>query len=142
MSEQTERSRELLVGELREVVGDEAVKGADLDVERALGRRSGGIGAAMPTSRLLLLIVGAVLLLVGVVASLALDNWLLLVAAMALHGVFAAVVIASAFILTNSKEKPAPTVEAALHDEGVADPEAALDDLVEQVGDQRERDDG
>src|SRR5215210_6520162 len=118
MSERPDRTRELLVGELREAVGDDAVERSDLDLDRALERRTGGIGAAMTSSRLLLLIAGAVLLLVGVVASLALDNWLLLVAAMALHGVFAAVVIASAFTLTNAKEKPAPTVEAALYDEG------------------------
>jgi hypothetical protein len=142
MTEQPDRKRDLLVGELREAVGDDAVERTDLDLDRALERRTGGIGAAMTSSRMLLLIAGAMLLLVGLIASLALDNWLLLVAAMVLHGAFAAVVIASAFMLTNAKEKPAPTVEAALQDEGVADPEAALDDLVKQVGDQRERDGG
>jgi len=142
MTEQADHRRELLVGELREAVGDDAVERSDLDLDRALERRTGGIGAAMTSSRLLLLIAGAVLLLVGVVASLALDNWLLLVAAMVLHGAFAAVVIASAFMLSSEKEKPAPTVVAALQDDGVADPEAALDDLVKQVDDQRERDGG
>jgi hypothetical protein len=48
--------------------------------------------------------------------------------------VLATVVIASALALaTDEREKPAPTTEAALEEEGVSDPSAALDDLVEQV---------
>src|SRR4051794_16426532 len=110
-----ERKRELLIEELRQTVGEEAVEHADLDVDRALERRPSRGGAALRSSRLLLIVTGAVLLVVGVIASLAFENWIFFGAAIAAHAVLATVVIASALALaTDEGEKPAPTAEAAL----------------------------
>ena len=53
--------------------------------------------------------------------------------ALAAHALVATAVIGSALALATDGEKPAPTTEAALEDEGVRDPSGALDDLVEQV---------
>jgi Flp pilus assembly protein TadB len=130
-----ERKRELLVDELKQTVGEEAVEHADLDVDRALEQRPSRAGAtvAVRSSRLLLIVAGAVLLVVGVIASLALENWIFFGAAIAAHALLATVVIASALALATDAEKPAPTAEAALEEEGVSDPGAALGALVEQV---------
>lgn len=138
MAAQPDRKRELLVDELKDAVGEEAVERADLDIDRALERQPSKLGAAYTSSRLLLIVIGAVLAVVGVIASLALDNWLFLAVAIAVHALFTVLVVGSALALTTEVEKPAPTVEAALEEEGVSDPSGALTDLVEQV---EERDD-
>jgi hypothetical protein len=136
MAQENARARERLVDELRDAVGDEAVERTDLDVDRAIDRRPRTIRTAFESSRLLLLVIGGTLLVTGVVASLALENWLLLPVALAIHFLVAVIVIGTAFVLTEEGEKPSPTAEAMLAEEGVADPERALSDLVEQVEEQ------
>jgi hypothetical protein len=133
MAANPDRRRELLVEELKEAVGEEAVERADLDVDRALERQPSKLGAAFGSARLLLIVAGAALVVVGVIASLALENWLFFAVAIAVHAVLTVVVVGSALALTTEVEKPAPTVEAALQDQGVSDPSGALNDLVEQV---------
>jgi hypothetical protein len=132
------RARELLLRELKEAVGDEAVEQADLDLDRALDSKPRSLRGAFVSSRLLLVVVGAALLVAGVVASLATENWVWFGVALAVHALFAGVVIATALTLTTQVEKPGPTAVTALEAEGVADPEGALNDLVEQVADQEE----
>jgi hypothetical protein len=132
----TGRAREILLDELRDAVGDEAVERSDLDVNRALDRRPRSLRAAFVSSRLMLIVLGGALLTVGVVASLATENWLWFGVALAAHVLISTVVIAAAFSLMSQVEKPAPTTVTALEAEGVADPEHALNDLVEQVSEQ------
>jgi Flp pilus assembly protein TadB len=134
-----ERKRELLVDELKATVGEDAVEHADIDVDRALERRPSRLAQAFRSARLLLLVVGGALLVVGVIASLALESWVFFGMAIAAHALFSTVVIGSALALTQQEEKPSPTAEAALEEEGVSDPGAALDDLVEQVEGRRSR---
>lgn len=133
MATEPDRKRELLLDELKDAVGEEAVERADLDVDSALERQPSKLGAAFASSRLLLLVGGATLAVVGVIASLALENWLFFAVAIAVHAVLTVIVVGSALALTTEVEKPAPTVEAALEEEGVSDPSGALNDLVEQV---------
>lgn len=128
-----DRKRELLIDELKSTVGEEAVERADLDVDRALERGPSRLAQAFRSARLLLLVIGSALLVVGVIASLALESWVFFGMAIAAHALFSTVVIGSALALTHEEEKPSPTAEAALEDEGVSDPGAALDDLVDQV---------
>jgi hypothetical protein len=129
----TGRAREILVDELRDAVGDEAVEHSDLDVDRALDRRPRSMRAAFMSSRLLLIVIGGALLTVGVVASLATESWIWFGVALAAHALISMVVITAAFSLVSQVEKPAPTTVTALEAEGVTDPEGALNDLVEQV---------
>ena len=131
-----DRSKELLVDELGAVVGEEAVERADLDVDRALARQPSRLAGAWQSVRLLLLVVAGALLVTGVIASLALDNWVFLGLAILAHALFSFAVIGSALALSSAVEKPSPTAEAALEDEGVSDPSRALNDLVEQVADE------
>ncbi len=133
MAPQPDRKRELLLEELKETVGEDAVERADLDVDGALAPRSSRAGAALSSSRLLLVVAGAVLAVVGVIASLALDNWLFFAVAIAAHALFATVVVGTALAFTTDSEKPAATTEAQLEEEGVSDPAGALGDLVQQV---------
>jgi hypothetical protein len=130
-----DRARELLIGELEEVVGEDAVSRADIDVDRAIARRSRSLRAAFVSSRLLILVVGGALLVAGVIASLATESWIWFGVAIFAHALLSIVVIGSAFAQTTQVEKPSPTTVTALEAEGVADPEGALNDLVEQVAD-------
>jgi hypothetical protein len=133
-----DRARELLIGELEEVVGEDAVSRADIDVDRAIAPRSRSLRAAFVSSRLLILVVGGTLLVAGVVVSLATESWIAFGVAIFVHALFSIAVIGSAFAHTTQVEKPAPTTVTALEAEGVADPEGALNDLVEQVADAAE----
>jgi hypothetical protein len=131
---QPDRKRELLIDELKDTVGEDAVERADLDIDRALAPRSSRAGAALASSRLLLVIAGSVLAVVGVIASLALDNWLFFALAIVAHALFATVVVGTGLaVVAEDSEKPAPTTEAQLEAEGVSDPAGVLGDLVEQV---------
>src|SRR5829696_2176650 len=126
-------ARSLLLRELKEAVGEDAVRDADVDVDRALASRPRSLRAAFVSSRLLLLLIGAALLTAGVIASLATESWVWFGVAIFVHALLSMVVVASAFALTTQVEKPAPSTVTALEEQGVADPEGALNDLVEQV---------
>jgi len=60
-------------------------------------------------SRLLVATTLAVALVVGAVAALALDSWLVLVLALVLHGVATVVVLGVTASLLSREDKPAPT---------------------------------
>lgn len=129
----TERAKEALVDELRDAVGDERVDRADVDVERAVrdsDRRTTPEGGR---SRLLFVLFAAAGVMVAAIAALALESWIVLVALLALHAVLSTIVITTALRTTTEVEKPAPTTVALLEDEGVDDPEGALNRLVDQV---------
>jgi hypothetical protein len=131
-----DHAKRLLMDELRDAVGEEAVERADVDVDRAIEGRPRSVRAAFESSRLLLIVVGAVLLVTGVIASLAFESWIFFGLAIAAHAVLTGVVVFTAFALVGEAEKPAPTTEAQLEEAGVSDPEGALNDLVEQVDEQ------
>jgi Flp pilus assembly protein TadB len=132
-----EHARDLLVNELRDAVGEDAVERADLDVDRAIERRPRSIRGAFESSRLLLIVIGAALLVAGVIASLATENWVFFGVAIAAHALCTLVVVGTAFAAVGEAEKPAPTTEAQLEAEGVRDPSGALNDLVQQVDESR-----
>ena len=129
----TPKARALLLEELEQAVGQKAVREADLDVDRALDPRPKTLRGAFVSSRLLIVVIGAALLTAGVIASMATGQWVWFGIALAVHALLSCVVILTAFALTTQVEKPAPTTVTALEAEGVADPEGALNDLVEQV---------
>jgi hypothetical protein len=129
----SQRAKEALVEELREAVGDEEVARADLDVDRAiLGQRGRAPGEAK-RSRLLFAVAAGAGVAVAAAIGLALQSWWLLVPLLALHAVVTAIVVRTVFTASTEVEKPAPTIQAMLEDEGVPDPEGALNDLVAQV---------
>jgi hypothetical protein len=129
----TERAKEILTEEVREAAGDEAASRASerLDSGEAVGRPESPLRAAHASNRLFLISGLALALTVGAVAGLALGTWWILPIAVLVHGVLSAVVIGMALSMTTDVEKPAPQAEAALEEEGVADPEAAMNELID-----------
>jgi membrane protein implicated in regulation of membrane protease activity len=78
----------------------------------------------MASPRLLIISTGALLLTVGVVASLATGSWWLLVAAMVVHGLGSAVVIGYAWKAAGQTgDKPDPTTQARLEEQAKDPPQ-------------------
>jgi hypothetical protein len=77
--------------------------------------------------------------LVAAIVGLTLKSWTVFGVLLALHAVATTIVVTIAFRTTTSLEKPAPTTVAMLEDEGVDDPEGALNRLVEQASSRAER---
>jgi hypothetical protein len=132
------RARELLLEELKEAVGEDAVRESEVDVEAALASRPRSVRGAFVSSRLLLLVTGAALLATGVIVSLATASWVWFGVALAVHALLSGVVVVSALATATQVEKPAPTTVTTLEAEGVSDPEGVLNDLVEQVAGQEQ----
>jgi hypothetical protein len=130
------RAREALVDELRDAVGDEAVDRADLDLERAVGERPGRPKPEANRVRLMIAVTGAAGVAVAVAIALALQSWWLLIPLLALHAVVTTIVVRTVLRATKDVEKPAATTQAMLEEEGVRDPEGALNDLVAQTAEQ------
>lgn len=126
--------------ELREAVGDEAVERSDVDVDRALRGHSSAAPSEASRSRLMFVVIGVAGVIVAGAAALALESWVVLVVLLALHAIGTTIVVRTAFKATTNVEKPAPTTQAMLEDEGVTDPEGALDDLVAQTADRDDAD--
>ena len=72
----------------------------------------------MGTPKLMILIFGALALMVGVIASLALESWWILVAVMVIHGLLSAVVVGYTLRKTEAGYKPDPVTEARIESEG------------------------
>jgi len=66
----------------------------------------------------MIVIFGALALMVGVIASLALESWWILVAVMALHATASAVVIVYALRQADKGDKPDPVTTARIEEEG------------------------
>ena len=131
-------ARATLIGELEDAVGKEAVGQADVDVDRAINERPQPMRSALASSRLLIILSGATALTVGVIAALALGSWWLVAVAMVVHGVLTAVVVGSSMTLISQVEKPDPNVVTRLEQQGVEDPEAVINNLIEQVAGEAE----
>jgi membrane protein implicated in regulation of membrane protease activity len=72
----------------------------------------------MGTPKLMILIFGALALMVGVIASLALESWWILVAVMVVHGLLTAVIVGYTLRQAGTGGKPDPVTEARIEAEG------------------------
>jgi hypothetical protein len=129
-----DEARDMLRGELREVVGDERAQRAEragaLD-EAIDGGGPKTIAGVFSESRQLIAITFFVALIVGAVIALITGAWWFILVALALHAIGTFVVVGTAFSLATRGESPDPRTAAALEARGVTDPDAALDHAVE-----------
>jgi hypothetical protein len=123
----------LLTRELREVVGRDTVR-VPVDRPRAAHERTGRrspLVAALASNRPLIIVTLVAAVSVGAAVSLATGNWWAVVAMVAVHAAGTLVVATAAIQLTTQVEHASPEVAARLEEEGVADPDRVLSDLVE-----------
>ena len=123
----------LLTEELREVVGQEEVEvpaGTPRRTAEARGGHSRFV-ATLTTHRQILVVSLLAALVIGGIVALATGAWWAVVVALGLHALGTMLAATAAVQLTTEVEHVAPETAARLEDEGVADPDRALTDLVE-----------
>jgi hypothetical protein len=124
-------SRREMHRELEDAVGHHVDRET---ADRALdGPPRSRFATAISDNELLLGITLAGALVVGIILSLALDSWLFLVLAIAVHAVGTVAVTLLAIWLATSGDRPDPRTVARLEQEGVRNPEQALNDAVRDV---------
>lgn len=129
-----DEARDMLRGELREVVGEERAERAEREgaLDDAVHEgRPRTVAGALNESRELILIAFFVALIVGAVIALITGSWWWILVALALHAIGTVAVVGTAFSLATRGESPDPRTAAALEARGVSDPDAALEHAVE-----------
>lgn len=120
-------------GELQDVVGEQAAADGEragaLDAAEQAGSPH-AMSAALSQARGLIGATFAIALIVGAVAGLATGQWWWLAIALLLHAFGTVVVVATTLRMTASVESPDPRAAAALEEQGVRDPDAALTEAV------------
>lgn len=91
------------------------------------------LGSMLSSSKLLVGITFAVVVMVGAMLSLALDSWLLLPVLTLVHAVVTFLVVTVALRLTTQVDKPDPSTVARLEAEGMDDPEKQLNESIRKV---------
>jgi hypothetical protein len=126
-------ANELLTRELRRAVGAEAVVVANDVPTRAKERHAthSPFVATLAANRSILIVTFLAALVVGATVALATAQYWAVVVAAALHAVATVAVALGAIRLTTNIEHVDPTVAARLEEEGVADPDRVLNELVE-----------
>jgi hypothetical protein len=123
----------LLTEELREAVGRDEVEvpaGTPRRTSERRGRRS-TVVATVASHRQLFVVMLLAALVVGAIVAFATGAWWAVVAALGLHALGTMLTATAAVQLTTQVEHVAPGTAARLEEEGVADPDRVLTDLVE-----------
>jgi hypothetical protein len=134
-----DEARDMLRGELREVVGEEGAERAERKgaLDQAIDGRSKTVVGVLSESREVLAITFFLALIVGALIALITGTWWFLIVALVLHAIGTLVVVGTAFTLATRGESPDPRTAAALEARGVRDPDAALERGVEAATDGR-----
>jgi hypothetical protein len=123
-----------LTEELQQAIGAERVSMPADAPDPASAERSGDSAAAatVASMRPLFIVTLLAALTVGAVIALSTGSWWALVVAVGVHAVGTMVVASGAIQLTTQIEHASPQTTARLEEEGVADPDRVLSDLVEE----------
>jgi hypothetical protein len=123
-----------LTEELQQAIGAERVSMPAGASDPAAAERSGESAATarVASMRPLFIVTLLAALTVGAVIALSTGSWWALVVAVGVHAVATMVVASGAIQLTTQIEHASPQTTARLEDEGVADPDRVLSDLVEE----------
>lgn len=126
-------ANEVLSAEAQKALGAKRVppRGQGTQPARVRGGTDGGLTATLAHNRLLVAMSLFVVLLVGVIVSLATDNWIFLGAAVFAHAVASAIWAFIFIQLASEPEHAEPGAAAMLEAEGVSDPDARLSEIVE-----------
>jgi hypothetical protein len=128
------RANELLTRELQQAIGSDEVvvpKDAPHRDREAHANRS-RFGATLASNRPIIMVTFLVMLVLGGVVALVTEQYWALVVAAALHAIGTLIVAAGAIGLTTQIEHVDPSVAARLEEEGVADPDRVLSELMEE----------
>jgi hypothetical protein len=129
-----------LTEELQQAVGARSVSMPADAPDPATAERAGKstAQATAVSMRPLFIVTLLVALTVGAIVALSTGSWWVLVVALGLHALGTMVVASGAIQLTTQVEHASPQTTARLEEEGVADPDRVLSDLVEEYTGQAE----
>jgi hypothetical protein len=129
-----------LTEELQQAVGAQRVSMPADAPDPATAERAGDSAAkaTAASTRPLFIVTLLAALTVGAVIALSTGSWWALLVAVAVHAVGTMVVVSGAIQLTTQIEHASPQTTARLEEEGVADPDRVLSDLVEEYTGQAE----
>jgi hypothetical protein len=129
-----------LTEELQQAVGTQSVSMPADAPDPATAERAGDSAskATAVSLRPLFIVTLLVALTVGAVITLTTGSWWALVGALAVHALGTMVVGSGAIQLTTQTEHASPETTTRLEQEGVADPDRVLSDLVEEYTGQAE----
>jgi hypothetical protein len=130
----SEEANAALTEELQQAIGAQHVSMPAHTPDPSSAERSGDSAATATAAsmRPLLIVTLLAALTVGAVIALATGSWWALVVAVGVHALGTMVVAAGAIQLTTQIEHASPQTTARLEEEGVADPDRVLSDLVEE----------
>jgi Na+-transporting methylmalonyl-CoA/oxaloacetate decarboxylase gamma subunit len=128
------RANEILTDEVRESLGTDEVE-VPADRADSLGREdlaaSGAtVSSKLMRSRMVIGMIGAALLIVGLITTLATGSWVFLVITFLAFAVALGVVTMGAIESTTNVEQPSPERVEELEAEGVDDPEEVLNTAI------------
>src|SRR4051812_11347882 len=129
----TPEANRVLTEEARAAVGADRVRvpRETPHAERDRAATHGSLAEAFAANRILIAITFFALVVVGAIVSLATGSWWAVVVAAVVHAIGTFVVLTTLASAARQTEHVSPTATAKLAEEGVADPDARLSDLVE-----------
>ena len=128
LSAETNRA---LTEDVRAAVGSDRTRGAgDRRRPRASPHRS-GLRAGLAADRRLIVVALLAVLIIGAIVSLTTGSWWFVLVAVAVHALVTVILAGGALRVVTDVERPDPSTAARLRDEGVGDPEATFNELVE-----------
>jgi hypothetical protein len=134
------RANELLTRELQEALGTDEVVVPKDEPQRSRDAHAthSPLAATLASNRPILIVTFLAALVVGGVVALVTGAYWAVIVAAALHAIGTLVVAAGAIHLTTETEHVSSTVAARLEEEGVADPDRVLSELIEDYAGARE----
>jgi hypothetical protein len=134
------RANQLLTKELQEALGTDevTVPKDEPDRRRDEHATSSPVAATLASNRAILIVTFLAAIVIGGIVALVTGQYWAVVVALALHAIGTLIVAAGAIQLTTETEHVDPTVAARLEEEGVADPDRVLSELVEDFAGARE----
>jgi hypothetical protein len=134
------RANQLLTHELQEALGTDevTVPKDEPDRRRDEHATASPVAATLASNRPILIVTFLAAIVIGGIVALVTGQYWAVVVAAALHAIGTLLVAAGAIHLTTETEHVDPTIAARLEEEGVADPDRVLSELVEEFGGARE----
>lgn len=128
------RTNERLTEELKEAVGASSVKVPVTRPHVTTGAHpeSRSWMHVITVHRMVMALTLAMLLTIAAIISLRTGDWWLLAVACVVHAAGTILVLTIALRLTRSTEHPSPTLAAAMTEEGIASPDRAFSEMVEE----------
>ncbi len=122
-----DEAADVLQREVEQAVGHDV---DDRVTRDAVDQHGSTFMSLVKANRLLITVTFALMVVVGVAASLALGSWWPVLVATLAHGTMATIVVTVGLRMTSQVEKPDPSTVARLEDAGLADPEGQMNQAI------------